>query len=84
MRCCAICAKKFLPKHVNHKYCSHDCRDMVQYVRSEVETVDTVRVSKIPKGSYVYAWFKDNEPLPFYIGKETSLEHGTVTKEWEV
>lgn len=77
MRCCAICAKKFLPKHVNHKYCSHDCRDMVQYVRSEVETVDTVRVSKIPKGSYVYAWFKDNESLPFYIGK------GNQSRAWD-
>ena len=77
MRRCGICAKKFLPKTTRHKYCSDDCRNMVKYVGLEVDTADTVRVSKIPKGSYVYAWFKDNEPLPFYIGK------GNESRAWD-
>ena len=30
---------------------------------------EALPVSNLPKGRYVYAWFKDGEILPFYIGK---------------
>ncbi|MFA5767475.1 MAG: hypothetical protein WC919_06120 [Candidatus Paceibacterota bacterium] len=73
------CGKRFIRKTANQKYCSSDCRkqfwDGVSPKSKKPKSQKPLKPG--PRGRYVYVWFKDNEVLPFYIGK------GVGGRAWE-
>ncbi len=69
---CRYCKSKFTPIDENQIYCKKICRKNDFKPNKEIKKSSEIKYPKIPKipyGRYVYAWFKENEILPFYIGK---------------
>ena len=44
------------------------CEEKVECFYSDAIS-EKPRLTKIPRGRYVYAWLNDDSPLPFYVGK---------------
>lgn len=71
VRSCRFCGNEFQATQANHFFCSEQCRlESYKYPNAtEDEDIVQLKNSKHPRGRYVYAWFKEDELFPFYIGK---------------
>jgi hypothetical protein len=68
-RSCPTCGRTFSTVHARQIYCNSRCRPsqpkkVIQHKKSKSRPA-------LPQGKYVYAWFKDDDVLPFYIGQGT-------------
>lgn len=67
---CFGCGISFIPSYPGQVYCCSSCRPPIRKIAER-------RSTGTPKGRYVYAWFKNEEVMPFYIGK------GIDSRAWE-
>ena len=82
IKTCNYCGIEFSTPHRRKAFCTEKCRESMRHTQERnhkkergkhtknVSRVDqpSVIISKIPKGHYVYAWFRNKEVLPFYVG----------------
>lgn len=67
---CVTCSVPFVSAHPRGKYCSKSCRPSGKAKSlKRSKKPKSERRKKRPLGRYVYAWFRQGEPLPFYVGR---------------
>lgn len=76
-RRCPTCGDDYKPRMPHQVYCSAYCSK--HRPKSPVPTSKPVSTSG-PKGCYVYAWFRDDDVIPFYIGRGRGTRYTDIHK----
>lgn len=75
---CEHCKATYTASVSTQRWCSPNCRKAYHVARKPLPIAGKViHRDRYPRGRYVYGWYKDDDELPFYIGK------GVYARAWE-